>query len=152
MSAEYGKRLKIARKHAKLTQKVLALRAGITQSTLSELETIAGGSAFTAQLAEQCGVNARWLAAGDGSMLDGFGSAPRIAQPTTPYRSIAPNSADTTVAQLATLLRLHTPTRRRTLADLLHRFALDPADAELATELVGSLHAPSAASGKRSAA
>lgn len=70
MATDYGKRLKTARKHAKLTQRALAQAVGISQGTLSELETIGHGSAYTYQLAATCGVNPQWLATGDGGMLD----------------------------------------------------------------------------------
>lgn len=67
--SEYGSRLKQARKHAGLTQKQLAARAGMSQGNLSELETVAQSSGMTLQLAAACGVNAHWLATGDGEML-----------------------------------------------------------------------------------
>lgn len=69
MSTDFGKRLKAARKHAGLTQKQLAPLVPMSQSNLSELETVAYGSTFVPQLARVCGVNAHWLATGEGEML-----------------------------------------------------------------------------------
>jgi transcriptional regulator with XRE-family HTH domain len=76
---DFGQRLKQARQHAKLTQKQLAPLSGVTQGTLSELETKAYGSANTVQLAAACGVNAHWLATGEGEMLSG--DAPPVSPP-----------------------------------------------------------------------
>lgn len=62
-----GKRVLEARKEAGLTQKQLALKAGIRQPTLSELES--GDSKTTgslAQMAAALGVNALWLETGKG--------------------------------------------------------------------------------------
>lgn len=69
MATEFGRRLKLARKHAKLTQKQLAPLAGMSQSNLSELETVAHESGKTVQLAAATGVDAHWLATGEGNML-----------------------------------------------------------------------------------
>jgi hypothetical protein len=41
----------------------------MSQSNLSELETVAQGSAMTPQLAAACNVSAHWLATGDGEMV-----------------------------------------------------------------------------------
>lgn len=70
MTTEFGKRLKTARKHAKLTQVQLAKAAGIGQSTLAELEKSGFGSARVVSLAEACGVSATWLATGEGDMVE----------------------------------------------------------------------------------
>ena len=75
--SEYGSRLQQARRHAGLTQKQLAARAGMSQGTLSELETNAQSSGFTPQLAAACGVDAHWLATGMGEMLANPGQ-PRV--------------------------------------------------------------------------
>lgn len=68
MTTDFGKRLKEARKTAKLTQVQLAKAAGIGQSTLAELEKTGYGSARVANLAEACGVSVMWLSDGTGSM------------------------------------------------------------------------------------
>lgn len=67
--SEFGSRLRAARKHAGLTQKQLAPIVGMSQSNLSELEVSGHSSGMTTQLARACGVNAHWLATGDGEML-----------------------------------------------------------------------------------
>ncbi|MCO1402857.1 helix-turn-helix domain-containing protein [Burkholderia multivorans] len=63
----YGKRLRAARKDARLTQKQLADKVGLKQATISELENDEyDGSAKTAAIADVLGVNALWLAEGKG--------------------------------------------------------------------------------------
>lgn len=52
-------RIKQARKHAKLSQKELADKIGITQPSLSELETGKSQStSYIASIARACGVDA----------------------------------------------------------------------------------------------
>jgi len=68
MSTDYGKRLRTARKAAQLTQARLAQLVGVGQSAIAGLERIGHGSAYTHQIATECGVNPHWLATGDGSM------------------------------------------------------------------------------------
>ncbi|KWS96623.1 MULTISPECIES: LexA family protein [Pseudomonas syringae group] len=63
-------RLKIARAHAGLSQGELALKAGIKQPVISQLETGKNaGSSFVVSIAKACGVNAEWLVNGQGGML-----------------------------------------------------------------------------------
>lgn len=65
----FGQRLRAARKKAKLSQAVTAKKAGMSQSTLSELENDEyPTSTFTTRLAHIYAVSARWLADGDGPM------------------------------------------------------------------------------------
>ncbi len=71
MSTEYGSRLRAARKHAKLTQVGLSERTGIPQSTISTAERLGHGSAETSIYAKACGVDAQWLATGEGQMTQG---------------------------------------------------------------------------------
>ncbi|TFW72079.1 hypothetical protein C3Y98_04565 [Methylotenera oryzisoli] len=69
----YASRLKLARKHAGLTQSQLTELCGnvFTQQNLSLLEKTDGkGSKFTLQIANACGVNPDWLATGFGDMLE----------------------------------------------------------------------------------
>lgn len=66
----YGERVYLARKHAKLSQPELARRVGLSQSTLSGLETKGQGSAKSSNIAEVCGVRVQWLVDGKGPMLD----------------------------------------------------------------------------------
>lgn len=76
----FGERLYEARKHAKLTQHQLAKKAGISQSTLGELEWKGDGSSKTAQMAIACGVRSEWLATGNGPMIDEDALFPEVAK------------------------------------------------------------------------
>lgn len=70
---EMRQRLKLARKHAGLTQVELAerLKGIITQQSLSQLETgEVAGSAYIVQIAQACSVSPVWLATGEGEMLE----------------------------------------------------------------------------------
>lgn len=93
--SEYGSRLRRARQYAELSQKQLAARAGMSQGTVSELETTGQGSAMTLQLAAACGVDARWLATGEGQMLpdpvqDRVGISLTNLQKTLDIRTVVP--------------------------------------------------------------
>lgn len=67
-------RMKLARKHGNLTQKALAIKAGVEQPVISQLETGKNlQSAHLAKLAHLCGVSAIWLSEGIGDMLLGSG-------------------------------------------------------------------------------
>lgn len=68
MTTEFGKRVKTARKKAGLSQDALARKVGISQGTVSEMESVAHASTFTAQIAAACKVDAHWLATGEGGM------------------------------------------------------------------------------------
>ncbi|WP_092313391.1 XRE family transcriptional regulator [Pseudomonas saponiphila] len=69
---EFKDRLKAARRHAKLNQTELAERAGLTQTSISDLERgKSKATAFAAQIASVCGVSPMWLAEGVGEMLKG---------------------------------------------------------------------------------
>ena len=80
MSTDFGKRIKQARKHAKLTQVTLAERIQVAQASLSHLENSGFASAHTVQIATACGVDAHWLATGEGEMLPAGGrvEAPNV--------------------------------------------------------------------------
>jgi transcriptional regulator with XRE-family HTH domain len=80
---DFGQRLFDARKGARLTQSALAKLVGMGQSTLTEAETIAHGSSYTAQLAQATGVRAEWLAAGTGAMYPPKPAKAVTAEPTT---------------------------------------------------------------------
>lgn len=62
----FGDRLFDARKSAKLTQKELASKVGMSQSALAEAEKTGQGSQYLAQLARALGVQSIWLATGKG--------------------------------------------------------------------------------------
>lgn len=65
-----GNRVRQARKSLGLTQKVLAAKVGMTQSSLSELETgESTGTTSVATIANVLGVNAYWLETGLGEMV-----------------------------------------------------------------------------------
>lgn len=66
---EFGSRVIQARKHAKLTQHGLSAVTGIKQSTIAEMEVSGQSSLMTPQIAKACGVDAYWLATGEGPML-----------------------------------------------------------------------------------
>lgn len=69
MATDYGKRLIKAMTDAKINQKGLVERTGLPQSTVSSAINRGNGSSYTAEFAKACGVNAHWLATGEGDML-----------------------------------------------------------------------------------
>lgn len=79
MATEYGARLKLARKHAKLTQQGLAKKTGIPQSTIATAEGKGHGSSDTPIYANACGVDVTWLATGEGTMVAGTSALARDA-------------------------------------------------------------------------
>lgn len=86
MPNEYGIRLRAARKHAGLTQVELGKRTGIAQSTISTAEREGAGSADTPVYAKACGVDAHWLATGEGEMLAGSAARPAGSIPVNQTR------------------------------------------------------------------
>lgn len=67
---DYRNRIKRARKHAGLKQQQLAKLTGITQASISELETgKSQASSFSASIAKACGVDPLWLETGRGEMI-----------------------------------------------------------------------------------
>lgn len=65
-----AERIKEARKHAVLTQKALALKVGVEQPVISQLETGKNlQSAHLPKIAHVCGVNAIWLSDNIGPMI-----------------------------------------------------------------------------------
>jgi len=68
----YAARLKRARKHKGLNQTELAALLGLKPQAIQYLEeekNAARGSKHTANIARICGVDAHWLASGEGQML-----------------------------------------------------------------------------------
>ncbi|BBT39052.1 XRE family transcriptional regulator [Pseudomonas putida] len=65
-----SQRIKMARKHAGLTQSELAEIVGIAQTAVSQLESGKTlRSTYLVQIAQACSVNSLWLASGEGEML-----------------------------------------------------------------------------------
>ena len=73
MATEYGLRLRAARLHAKMTQVEASKASGIPQSTISTSERESHGSSETPVYAKLYGVDAHWLATGEGEMLPAGG-------------------------------------------------------------------------------
>lgn len=124
----------------------------MSQGNLSELETMSHGSSFTPQLAAACRVNVHWLATGEGDMLDVESHG--VKEPkSAAYRVKSAAGVTDMVQLLSEVLTSHGAARRRTLADVLARFAVDPNNAELADELAAQLEPASKAhASKRSVA
>ena len=96
---EFKDRLKTARRHAKLNQTELAARAGITQTSISDLERgKSKATAFVAQIASACGVSALWLAEGDGQMLVADRESPVTRAPKIELDAIETWDEDTPLA------------------------------------------------------
>lgn len=85
-----AERIKTARNHAKLTQKALALKVGVEQPVISQLETGKNlQSAHLPKIAHVCGVNAIWLSENTGPMTGVSASESNIlaaAQPNKSFR------------------------------------------------------------------
>lgn len=95
-------RIKQARKFAKLSQKELANKVGITQPSLSELETGRSQStSFIGSIARICGVDAFWLETGQGSMTN-TNAQNRLSEQKTNYNNAAYDGESTTDPNLLT--------------------------------------------------
>ena len=93
---EFKERLKAARRHAGLNQTELAERAGLTQTSISDLERgKSKATAFAAQIASVCGVSPMWLAEGAGDMLKGVAAPAERIQPSVAMSNIQPWDANT---------------------------------------------------------
>ncbi|NBB11793.1 helix-turn-helix domain-containing protein [Pseudomonas sp. SLFW] len=89
---EFKDRLKAARRHAQLNQAELAERAGITQTSISDLERgKSKATAHVAKIASVCGVDALWLSEGKGQMVPG--SSPAADEPSNVAMAVQPNMA-----------------------------------------------------------
>lgn len=88
MRSEFGQRLFLARKHAKLTQAQMAKASGMaSQGTYSELERTGQGSSYTPAFARVTGVSVDWLASGIGQMLPVGNTSPISARKVVPLIS-----------------------------------------------------------------
>lgn len=68
-----AERLRVARKHAGLTQAELSTQSGVPQQTISNIElNIQDKSTDIVPLAMACGVRPEWLGIESGEMVDGL--------------------------------------------------------------------------------
>jgi SOS-response transcriptional repressor LexA len=83
-----AERIKSARIHAKLTQKALALKAGVEQPVISQLETGKNlQSAHLPKIAHACGVSAIWLSENIGPMTESAASDSNVGETRQPVES-----------------------------------------------------------------
>ncbi|WP_454846873.1 LexA family protein [Pseudomonas farris] len=83
-----AERIKSARNHAKLTQKALALKAGVEQPVISQLETGKNlQSAHLPKIAHACGVSAIWLSENIGPMTIATASESNVGEARQPVES-----------------------------------------------------------------
>lgn len=145
MTTEYGSRLKLARTTANLTQAKLSKMTGIAQSTISTAEREGHGSGETPVYAQACGVNALWLATGEGVMLEfGPNQGPAQSAPAQGAININRNphnavQAANVVAGLAALLVNVDPGRRASIVGTLSDLVQNPADTALQNALISFL-------------
>lgn len=139
MATEYGLRLRAARKYAKMTQIAASKASGIPQSTISTSERESHGSSETPVYAKLYGVDAHWLATGEGEMLQR--TTPDQAVPTTPSVSAASTkmSLGQTLARLGQELGRASPQTRAAVADLLSRYAQNPAQGQSLAQAIEML-------------
>ncbi len=141
MATEYGSRLKKARTGAGMTQAQLSTKTGIAQSTISTAERQGNGSGETPVYAQACGVDALWLATGEGEMRLSSSAPVDLPSPflTTQDRR-RPLGVRELMAQLAVLLDAQSDTARANAGFLLNSFACKPTDrADSINALVGML-------------
>lgn len=109
---DYGERLKLARKHAKMTQEGLAEAAEVKQPSISYLENTSNGctgSEFTARFARILGVSVDWLADEIGEMIPDYyrTTDPKIiavAKVMEPMPEYGKDAAVKDVAEVAELI------------------------------------------------
>lgn len=83
-----AERIKSARIHAKLTQKALALKAGVEQPVISQLETGKNlQSAHLPKIAHACGVSAIWLSENIGQMINSVATESNVGESHQPVES-----------------------------------------------------------------
>ncbi|GAB6406053.1 XRE family transcriptional regulator [Pseudomonas sp. MHK4] len=83
-----AERIKSARIHAKLTQKALALKAGVEQPVISQLETGKNlQSAHLPKIAHACGVSAIWLSENIGPMINAAKVDSNVGEARQPVES-----------------------------------------------------------------
>lgn len=150
MATDFGKRVAQARKRAGLTQKELAPKVGMSQSNLSELETVAHESGKTAQIAHVCRVDAYWLATGEGDML---GDLPPTSALTLREPPSLPEALPVVLARLAGLDEYTSGRVLNALQAAVRGTAsLSTVEADLLQCLAATQHAPASSSKRRAAA
>jgi SOS-response transcriptional repressor LexA len=83
-----AERIKSARIHAKLTHKALALKAGVEQPVISQLETGKNlQSAHLPKIAHACGVSAIWLSENIGPMINAAKVDSNVGEARQPVES-----------------------------------------------------------------
>jgi len=113
MATEYGKRLRAARLYAGLKQMEAQKLTGIRQSTISTAERTGHGSSDTPVYASKYGVNALWLATGEGSMTAEETAPPEAQNAPAPTNLTAPTLGQILEALSDKLLRMPASTRHR---------------------------------------
>lgn len=96
--SNYATRLKKAREHAGLNQTELAARLHVKPQAIQYLENeikLARGSKYTASIARICGVDAHWLATGEGSMALGARTA---REATASYEALSDEARQVALA------------------------------------------------------
>lgn len=109
-----------------MTQHGLSDATGIKQSTIAEMEVSGQSSLWTPQIARACGVDAYWLATGEGPMLG------RQAESAT----IAQTGLAEALEVLSDALQDVDKSIRIAVAPLLAAMASDPADAKKQSDLI----------------
>lgn len=130
-----AERVRWARERLRLTQDEVAKLAGVSQSTIGNIESGARKDAQAiVEIALALQVTAEWLKLGMEPIERNL-----VSETLPPYGL---PSVSTTVRNLGKLLALHSSVRRESLADLLRRFAVDPSNTPLEQEVVELLSPP----------
>ncbi len=135
-----AERLKYAREHKEWTQGGLAVAAGVSQSTVGNIEAgIREGRGSLPKLAKALSISHDWLADGEGEMLQNTTSNQTV--PTTPNVSAASTemSLGQTLARLGQELGRASPQTRAAVADLLSRYAQNPAQGQSLAQAIEML-------------
>ncbi len=145
MSTEYGSRLRAARKFAGFTQGDLSKATGIPQSTISTAERLGNGSSDTPVYARACGVDAHWLATGEGEMR------PSHAPPNIKF-SVATSEQAPIARSLQSLdahLKALAPVLQDSGREVLRKWAIGTATATEAKDALEALALASASMKKK---
>ena len=154
MQTTLAERLKLAMDGPpKITGRALAKACAVSAPSVSDWLNGATKSLDGVHLiraSEFLQINAKWLATGIGQKKPLSAALESDATPKVMDRtgaSLTPPPLVFTPAQLLVALRqmlgAHSPTRRRTCADLLASLAVDPQDVDLSEELAMLLNTPS---------